>query len=126
MIAALLSGAAAARELASHALEASDGRAHILVNDAAARSFGPTQATAEDDFDSTFAVNVKVPCFLAGALAPTMAERGQAAVLNITSIAAGIGVTGQALYGASKAALVLLTKAWAAVQGPSGVRVNAV
>lgn len=66
LIAASPSGAASARELASHALEASDGRVDILVNDAAVRSFGPTQATAEDDFDSTFAVNVKVPCFLAG------------------------------------------------------------
>jgi NAD(P)-dependent dehydrogenase (short-subunit alcohol dehydrogenase family) len=31
-----------------------------------------------------------------------------------------------ALYGSSKAALVLLTKAWAAEYGPSGLRVNAV
>jgi len=33
---------------------------------------------------------------------------------------------GTSLYGASKAALVLLTKAWAAEFGPGGVRVNAV
>jgi Dehydrogenases with different specificities (related to short-chain alcohol dehydrogenases) len=33
---------------------------------------------------------------------------------------------GMALYGASRAALELLTKAWAAEYGPSGVRVNAV
>jgi NAD(P)-dependent dehydrogenase (short-subunit alcohol dehydrogenase family) len=36
------------------------------------------------------------------------------------------GAAGMGLYGASKAALVLLTKSWAAEYGPSGVRVNAV
>jgi NAD(P)-dependent dehydrogenase (short-subunit alcohol dehydrogenase family) len=39
---------------------------------------------------------------------------------------AQFGQAGMALYGSSKAALVLLTKAWAAEYGPSGVRVNAV
>lgn len=39
---------------------------------------------------------------------------------------AEFGMPGTALYGASKAALVLLTKAWAAEFGPSGVRINAV
>jgi NAD(P)-dependent dehydrogenase (short-subunit alcohol dehydrogenase family) len=36
------------------------------------------------------------------------------------------GVSGGALYAASKAALALLTKAWAAEFGPSGVNVNAI
>jgi NAD(P)-dependent dehydrogenase (short-subunit alcohol dehydrogenase family) len=39
---------------------------------------------------------------------------------------AQFGQAGMALYGSTKAALVLLTKAWAAEYGPSGVRVNAV
>src|SRR5271154_1823038 len=39
---------------------------------------------------------------------------------------ASFGQAGMALYGASRAALELLTKAWAAEYGPSGVRVNAV
>jgi NAD(P)-dependent dehydrogenase (short-subunit alcohol dehydrogenase family) len=38
---------------------------------------------------------------------------------------AHFGVAGMALYGSSKAALTLLTKAWAAEFGPNGVRVNA-
>ncbi|MCX4451788.1 SDR family oxidoreductase [Streptomyces sp. NBC_01340] len=37
-----------------------------------------------------------------------------------------LGYSGMALYGSSKAALNLLTKAWAAEYGPRGVRVNAV
>jgi NAD(P)-dependent dehydrogenase (short-subunit alcohol dehydrogenase family) len=41
-------------------------------------------------------------------------------------MAADFGMAGRSLYGSSKAALNLLTKAWAAEYGPSGVRVNAV
>src|SRR5438132_5573302 len=39
---------------------------------------------------------------------------------------ADYGMAGMSLYGSSKAALNLLTKAWAAEYGPSGVRVNTV
>ena len=39
---------------------------------------------------------------------------------------ADYGVSGMSLYGSSKAAVNLLTKAWAAEYGPRGVRVNAV
>lgn len=49
----------------------------------------------------------------------------RAAAINVTTMAAQFGQAGMALYGSSKA-LVLLTKAWAAEYGPSGVRVNAV
>jgi NAD(P)-dependent dehydrogenase (short-subunit alcohol dehydrogenase family) len=39
---------------------------------------------------------------------------------------ASFGQASMAMYGASRAALELLTKAWAAEYGPQGVRVNAV
>ena len=42
------------------------------------------------------------------------------------AMVASFGQAGMALYGASRAALELLTKAWAAEYGASGVRVNAV
>jgi NAD(P)-dependent dehydrogenase (short-subunit alcohol dehydrogenase family) len=73
-----------------------------------------------------FAVNVKVPFVLVAQLAPAMAARGKGAIVNVGTMAAEFGIAGMALYGASKAALNLLTKAWAAEFGPSGVRVNAV
>jgi len=44
----------------------------------------------------------------------------------VLTMVAHFGVAGMALYGSSKAALTLLTKAWAAEFGPNGVRVNAV
>ena len=55
-----------------------------------------------------------------------MAERGKGAIVNIATMVAHYGQAGMALYGSSKAALLLLTKAWAAEYGPSGVRVNAI
>jgi NAD(P)-dependent dehydrogenase (short-subunit alcohol dehydrogenase family) len=55
-----------------------------------------------------------------------MAARGYGSIVNVTTMVAEFGAPQMALYGSSKAALVLLTKSWAAEYGPSGVRVNAV
>jgi NAD(P)-dependent dehydrogenase (short-subunit alcohol dehydrogenase family) len=77
-------------------------------------------------FNETFAVNVKVPFFLVATLAPAMAERGWGAIVNVNTMVASFGQPGTAMHGASRAALELLTKAWAAEFGPRGVRVNAV
>jgi NAD(P)-dependent dehydrogenase (short-subunit alcohol dehydrogenase family) len=124
-IAAALRDESSALTLANAALEIA-GRVDILVNDAAIGVFGPTASTTEEQFDDTYSVNVKVPFFLVAALAPGMAERGEGVIVNVSSMVAGFGLAGQALYGSSKAAISLLTKAWAAEFGPSGVRVNAV
>src|SRR6202044_741664 len=63
---------------------------------------------------------------LVAALAPAMVERGHGAIANLTTMVAEFGMAGMGLYGSSKAALMLLTKSWAAEFGPAGVRVNAV
>lgn len=80
----------------------------------------------EETFDGVFALNVKAPFFLVAELAPRMANRGRGAIVNVSTMVADYGAAGMSLYGASKAALSLLTKAWAAEYGPSGVRVNTV
>lgn len=115
-----------ARELVEWASEASDGHVDILVNNAGVAVLGPSAATTEAEFDETFDVNVKVPFFLVASLAPAMAERGWGSIVNISTMVASFGQSGMALYGASRAALELLTKAWAAEYGGRGVRVNAV
>ena len=98
----------------------------VLVNDAGAFPFGPTHEIDSDVFDSTYALNVKAPLFLTGAFAPRMAANGGGAIVNVSTMVASFGMPGMALYGSTKAALELLTKAWAAEYGPEGVRVNAV
>ncbi|MFE2994717.1 SDR family NAD(P)-dependent oxidoreductase [Nocardia sp. NPDC059246] len=102
------------------------GKIDVLVNNAGIYPFGPTEQTTEADFDAVYAVNVKAPYFLVAELAPQMAERGHGAIVNVTTMAAEFGASGMSLYGSSKAAVALLTKAWTAEYGPRGVRVNAV
>ena len=112
--------------LADEAVQLGGGRVDILVNNAGIFPFGPTDQTGESDIDAVYALNVKVPFALVGRLAPAMAERGHGAIVNVSTMVAEFGMAGMALYGSSKAALNLLTKAWAAEYGPRGVRVNAV
>jgi NAD(P)-dependent dehydrogenase (short-subunit alcohol dehydrogenase family) len=125
-IAGDLQDAPSARDFAGRAVELGGGHVDILVNGAAIFPFGATANAQESDIDAVYAVNVKVPFVLVGELAPAMVARGKGAIVNVTTMAAEFGIAGMALYGSSKAALSLLTKAWAAEFGPSGVRVNAV
>jgi NAD(P)-dependent dehydrogenase (short-subunit alcohol dehydrogenase family) len=123
---ATLSDLESALDLVQWATEAGDGHIDILINNAGVALLGPSSVATEAEFDETFALNVKVPFFLVAELAPAMAERGWGSIVNISTMVASFGQAGMAMYGASRAALELLTKAWAAEYGPSGVRVNAV
>jgi NAD(P)-dependent dehydrogenase (short-subunit alcohol dehydrogenase family) len=121
-----LRDAASARTVAKKAVELGKGHVDILINNAGAFPFGPTDQTSEESFDDVYALNVKVPFFLVAELAPLMAQRGKGAIVNVSTMVADYGAAGMSLYGSSKAAVNLLTKAWAAEYGPKGVRVNAV
>jgi NAD(P)-dependent dehydrogenase (short-subunit alcohol dehydrogenase family) len=121
-----LRDASSAREVAKRAIDLASGKIYILINNAGVFPFGPTHETTEDSFDKVYSLNVKVPYFLVAELAPPMAKRGKGAIVNLSTMVADYGAAGMSLYGSSKAAINLLTKAWAAEYGRSGVRVNAV
>src|SRR5437870_9135581 len=121
-----LQDASSAREVARRAVEVGGGDVDILINNAGIYPFGPTHETTEEMFERVYALNVKAPYFLVAELAPLMAKRGKGAIVNLSTMVADYGAPGMSLYGSSKAAINLLTKAWAAEYGPSGVRVNAV
>lgn len=118
--------AAAARELATRARAVAGRPIDVLVNNAAIGMVAPTPGFSEEAFDAMIATNLKAPFYLVGALAPAMAADGAGAIINISSIAGQLGLPGMSVYGATKAALTLLTKSWAAEFGPRGVRVNSV
>lgn len=123
-VAADLDSAAAALALAEEATRLL-GRIDILVNNAGLIDGSPTADVAEETFDQVFAVNVKAPFFLVGAVAPAMTGRG-GVIINLGSWVARLGIPIGALYSSTKGALETLTKAWAAEFGPRGVRVNAI
>jgi NAD(P)-dependent dehydrogenase (short-subunit alcohol dehydrogenase family) len=102
------------------------GDIDILVNNAGFSVFGATADLEVDTFDALFASNVRAPFFLVAAFAPGMAARGKGSIINVSSMAGQIGLAGAAAYGATKAALSSMTRAWAAEFSPSGVRVNAI
>jgi NAD(P)-dependent dehydrogenase (short-subunit alcohol dehydrogenase family) len=98
------------------------GELDVLVNNAGRALYGPTGEFAVEDYDAMFAGNVRAPFFLVAAFAPAMAAKGSGSIINISSMAARIGLPNGAAYGATKAALVSLTQAWAAEYSPRGVR----
>src|ERR1700729_2129709 len=77
-------------------------------------------------FDQMFASNVRAPFLLVAAFAPAMAARGHGSIVNMSSMAGGVGLVGGAAYGATKASLEAMTRAWAAEYSARGVRVNAI
>jgi NAD(P)-dependent dehydrogenase (short-subunit alcohol dehydrogenase family) len=96
------------------------------VNNAGVYEFTNTSDTSAESFDRHFAVNTRAPFLLVGAVGPAMAARGHGAIVNVTSTAAILPIPVGTAYGASKAAVELLTRSWATEFGADGVRVNGV
>jgi NAD(P)-dependent dehydrogenase (short-subunit alcohol dehydrogenase family) len=120
-VAADLGDIADVQRLASEA-----GDIDNLINNAGISRWGPTAEFDVAAFDAMFASNVRAPFFLVAALAPGMAARGHGSIVSLSSMAGGVGLVGGAAYGATKASLEAMTRAWAAEYSASGVRVNAI
>ena len=103
------------------------GRLDILVNNAATNpQFGPLVDTTETAFDKVYEVNVKgLWLFAREAVRAWMGENG-GSILNIASIGGLKSEPFLGAYGASKAAVVSLTKTMAREMGGQGIRVNAI
>lgn len=105
------------------------GRIDILVNAAGVigtAGFEDVTYSREEDWDMTFDVNVKGTALASDAVAPHMQERRAGKIVNIASHAARAGSSGNAAYGASKAAVVHLTQSYALAMAPYNVNVNVV
>lgn len=112
-------------ELVRRVLEL-EGRVDVIVNNAAAFALAPFDQASAEDFDRHMAVNLRAPFFLVQASLPALRLSPAPAVVNVSSAAAVMYRTGQAVYALTKAALEHLTKQLAYELAPDGIRVNAV
>ncbi len=103
------------------------GRIDILVCNAAVNPyFGPLTEVPDDAYDKTMSTNVKSNLRLCGMVIPQMAERGEGAVIIVSSIGGLKGHDKLGLYGLSKAADFQLARNLAVEWGRQGVRVNCI
>ncbi len=102
------------------------GKVTILVNNAGVGVAGTILTTSEEDWDRIFAVNVKGIFHCSRSAIPKMIEQGGGTIVNVSSIVALVAVVDRAAYGASKGAVLALTKAMAADHVKDNIRVNCV
>jgi NAD(P)-dependent dehydrogenase (short-subunit alcohol dehydrogenase family) len=102
------------------------GRIDGIVNNAAVVRHQPLGDWGTEDFDLHLATNVRGPYFLIQAAVPDLAASPVKSVVNIGSSSGAIHLSGQSVYGMTKAALNYLTISLAGELAPSGIRVNCI
>jgi NAD(P)-dependent dehydrogenase (short-subunit alcohol dehydrogenase family) len=106
-------------------------RLDVLVLNAGISKSAPIADHTLEDFDNLFATNVRGPFFLVQQLLPVLGEGSNIIVissLGARTVAGKPGLENPSLlvYASTKGALEPLVKNWAAILGPSGIRVNSV
>ena len=102
------------------------GRLDVLVNNAGILGDGMLGLMTVDGIERTFATNTLGPIHNIQSAARLMAKNGGGSIINLSSIMGTNGSKGQAVYAASKAALLGLTYSAAKELAPQNIRVNAV
>ena len=102
------------------------GGIDLLCNNAGVRHIAPLADISLTDWQESFRVNVDAALLGARAVLPAMREQGSGVIVNIGSISGTAPYAEGGAYGASKAALIALTRVMAMEFGPLGVRVNCI
>lgn len=113
---------AKAVEIAEQAM----GGLYGVVNNAGVGKATPFKEMTEEAWDWVFDVNVKGVFLMSKAATGALLDRQRGSIVNLSSIAGKEGYPNWSHYGASKHAIIGLTRALARELGADGVRVNAV
>ena len=108
------------------AAEASLGPIEVLVNNAGWDVFKPFTKTEPGQWDKLIAINLTGALHMHHAVLPGMAARRSGRIVNISSDAARVGSSGEAVYAACKGGLVAFSKTIAREHARHGITVNVV
>jgi 2-keto-3-deoxy-L-fuconate dehydrogenase len=103
------------------------GAIDVLFNCAGYVHHGTILDCAPKDWDFSFNLNVKSMYLVTRAFLPAMLKKGKGSIINMSSVASSVrGLPNRFVYGATKAAVIGLTKAIAADYVKQGIRCNAI
>jgi gluconate 5-dehydrogenase len=102
------------------------GRLDILINNAGIRHTGSFLEYPLDGWRRTLDVNLTGAFVCARAVIPHMRQTGRGKIVNLSSIAGALALSGRVAYNVSKAGIIMLTKTIAYELGPDGIYCNAV
>ena len=100
------------------------GRLDIVASNSGKEMFRPLLETSEEDFDGVFALNTRAQFFVAKAALKHISPHGR--LILMSSIAAGLGVAGHALYAGSKSAVEAFARCFAKDFGVKKCTVNCI
>lgn len=102
------------------------GAPTLLVNNAGIGVAERVDETSWETWDRMLGINVSATYRLCHTIIPTMIAAGGGSIVNVSSVAAIIGMPNRAAYCATKGAVLSLTRAIAADYGAKGIRANAI
>ena len=98
----------------------------VLINNAGIAHFGLVTDVTEEQYDRIMDVNMKGTFLFTKGVLPNMIHNKNGVIINISSMWGQVGASCEAVYSASKAAVIGYTKALAKEVGISGIRVNCI
>ena len=101
------------------------GGLDVLVNNVGRAFLGTVVDTTEEDWDASFAINLRSAFLSCKYAVPVMAAHGGGSIVNVASISALRG-DGTVAYSAAKGGMIAMTVDMAYSHGRQGIRVNAI
>ncbi|MBA2533431.1 MAG: glucose 1-dehydrogenase [Rubrobacter sp.] len=98
----------------------------IMVNNAGIGVAGTSTGTSEEDYEKVMGVCLKGTFFGMRHAIPAIRDSGGGSVINLSSVAALVGIPDRAVYSAAKGAILAITRAAAIDHVDEGVRVNCI
>jgi 3-oxoacyl-[acyl-carrier protein] reductase len=108
------------------AIQGRHGRLDVAVNNAGAASMNHLLLTPGSSVDRIMSLNLKGTFLVSRESAKLMKRRGYGRIVNLGSVAAPLALEGEAVYAASKGAVVTLTRVMARELGGFGITCNVV